>query len=108
MYRMIQIHPDHRCLQNILWREDGVMNALQLQTVTYGLTSSAFLATRCLIELVRRYKNQFPLASTAIINNSYVDDIQTGSDTISGLFQLKQELISIMKLANFTLHKWVL
>ncbi|KAG7295220.1 hypothetical protein JYU34_022191 [Plutella xylostella] len=107
MYRQIQIHPDLRCLQNILWREGGIMNVLQLQTVTYGLTSSAFLATRCLIELARLYKNDYPLASAAIINNSYVDDIQTGCDTIDQASQLKKELISIMKHANFNLHKWV-
>lgn len=107
MYRMIQAHPDYRRLQNILWRENGVMNILKLQTITYGWSSSSFLATRCLIKLARWYKTEYPLASAAIINSSYVDDIQTGYDTLQGAMQLKNELISITKLANFKLHKWV-
>lgn len=107
MYRMIQVHPDHRRLQNILWRENGVVNVLQLQTLTYGLTSSAYLATRCLIELANRYKSKYPLASAAIVNSSYVDDIQTGCNTFDEAIRLKNELISLMQLAGFELHKWV-
>lgn len=107
MYRMITIHPDYRCLQNILWREKGVMHVLQLQTVTYGLTSSAYLATKCLISLAMQYKDRYPLASAAIINNSYIDDIQAGCNTIEQVRQLKNELISLLNHANFRLHKWV-
>lgn len=107
MYRMVLMHPEHRRLQNILWREDGMLQCLQLQTVTYGLKSSAYLATRCLVELAKQHQAEFPLASEAILNNSYVDDIQGGSDTLQGAIKLKNELISLMRLGGFDLHKWV-
>lgn len=107
MYRMISMHPEHRRLQNILWRADGTLQCLQLQTITYGLKSSAYLATKCLVELAKKYKAQYPLASEAIIKNSYVDDVQGGSDTLQGALQLKSELVSLMGKGSFQLHKWI-
>lgn len=102
---MIQIHPDHKCLQNILWHENGIISVLQLQTVTYDLTSSAYLATKCLIELAKQYKDKYPLASAAVIDSSYIDDIETGSNTIEEAMQLKNELTALLSHASFKLHK---
>lgn len=57
MYRAIQIDYPYRHLQNILWKNDNNKTIiLELQTVTYGLKSSSFLATRCLQELATSMK----------------------------------------------------
>ncbi|KAF2887690.1 hypothetical protein ILUMI_18483 [Ignelater luminosus] len=106
-YRMILIHPDHRPLQNILWHENSnsSIQCLQLQTVTYGLKSSPFLATRCLVDLAHAEESNFPLASRALLNNKYVNDILSGGDTIEEVNQLKAELINVLKLRSFELHK---
>jgi hypothetical protein len=77
-----------------------------LQTVSYGLKSSAFLATRCLIELADRYKDDYPLASFVLKNTSYVDDIQCGSNNLVELAETKRQLIELMDKASFSLHKW--
>uniref|UniRef100_A0A6P7GQL1 Uncharacterized protein LOC114345585 n=1 Tax=Diabrotica virgifera virgifera TaxID=50390 RepID=A0A6P7GQL1_DIAVI len=107
MYRMVLVHPDHCQLQNILWREkNGSLQCIQIQTVTYGLRSSSFLATRCLVELARTEGKRYPLASKALLNNTYVDDILCGCDTIEETVKLKNELISLLKLRSFELHKW--
>lgn len=68
MFRGIDLTPSHRPLQNILWRPapNADIQCLQLQTVTYGLRSSSFLATRCLLELVKRHGEGFPLAADAL------------------------------------------
>ncbi|KAF2887488.1 hypothetical protein ILUMI_18685, partial [Ignelater luminosus] len=42
---------------------------LQLQTVTYRLKSSSFLATRCLVDLTHAEESNFPLASRVLLNN---------------------------------------
>ncbi|KAJ8967930.1 hypothetical protein NQ314_002571 [Rhamnusium bicolor] len=106
MYR--QVHPEYKCLQNILWRErpDQPISCLQLQTITYGLKSSPFLATRCLVELAHTEEKEFPLASKALLHNTYVDDIICGGDSINEVIQLKNELIAILKKGSFQLHKW--
>ncbi|XP_044751146.1 uncharacterized protein LOC123311316 [Coccinella septempunctata] len=107
MYRMILLHPDHRKLQNILWRDaSGNIVCLQLQTVTYGIKSSSFLATRCLSELALTEGKNFPLAVRALLQNTYVDDILSGTDTLDELIDLKNQLITLLKKRSFELHKW--
>ncbi|KAJ8972337.1 hypothetical protein NQ314_000213 [Rhamnusium bicolor] len=108
MYRQVLVHPEYKCLQNILWRErpDQPISCLQLQTITYGLKSSPFLATRCLVELAHTEEKEFPLASKALLHNTYVDDIICGGDSINEVIQLKNELIAILKKGSFELHKW--
>ncbi|XP_049875316.1 uncharacterized protein LOC126373281 isoform X1 [Pectinophora gossypiella] len=108
MFRCIQLNPSQRSLQNILWRESPEKDILciQLSTVTYGLKSSSYLATRCLIELATRYKDQFPLASAILINNTYVDDVLVTSKTECELLQMKAELVGLLELGSFYLHKW--
>lgn len=108
MFRMIMLHPNHKPLQNILWRENSgtPIQCLQLQTVTYGLKSSPFLATRCLVELAHNEGYKFPLAAKALLNNTYVDDILSGGNTIEETEQLKNELIDMLRLGSFELHKW--
>lgn len=53
MYRQITICPEDRRFQRILWRNspDQPLRIFELNTVTYGISSAPFLATRTLIEL---------------------------------------------------------
>ncbi|RVE45814.1 hypothetical protein evm_009564 [Chilo suppressalis] len=59
MFRQIEINPSQRHLQNILWKSiaNAPIKCFQLQTVTYGLKSSSFLATRYLHELAERFED---------------------------------------------------
>lgn len=108
MYRGILVQEEFCCLQNILWRNSthDPVACLQLQTVTYGVKSSAFLATRCLLELAQLYNEKYPLAAAVLKHFTYVDDIQCGSNDLSELEATKLELIAIMQEASFSLHKW--
>lgn len=108
MFRGIYVNKDYTCLQNILWRDspEQSINCLQLQTVTYGLKSSTYLATRCLLELADRYGDRFPLAARVLRSNTYVDDVICGADSTQDLQVLKTQLINLLKLGSFNLHKW--
>ncbi|XP_047515275.1 uncharacterized protein LOC125056291 isoform X1 [Pieris napi] len=108
MFRCIRLDPSQRSLQNILWREspDEDIKCIQLSTVTYGLKSSSYLATRCLIELANRYKEQFPLASSILINNTYVDDVLVNNNNKQVLLKMQTELVELLALGGFQLHKW--
>lgn len=46
MYRQVLIHEEDRRYQRILWREDGRIKTYQLNTLTFGVSSSPFLAIR--------------------------------------------------------------
>ncbi|XP_049871346.1 uncharacterized protein LOC126370517 isoform X2 [Pectinophora gossypiella] len=108
MFRQVKLNKAHCQLQNILWRDSPQegLKCIQLQTVTYGLKSSTFLATRCLVELAHRYKDLYPLGASILINNTYIDDANVGSNDIDSLIEMKKQLIELLKLGGFTLHKW--
>ncbi|XP_025836105.1 uncharacterized protein LOC112906362 [Agrilus planipennis] len=108
MYRQIKVEPSQTFLQNILWR-DGPNQSLQcieLQTVTYGTKAAPFLATRVLSELGNKNLDNFPLAANTILNQCYVDDILSGAMDLDTLFDLRNQLIKLLGLGNFKLHKW--
>lgn len=109
MYRQVQINVKHRHLQNILWRDNpnDDIKWIQLKTVTYGTNCAPFLATRCLVQLGLEGALDYPLASRAILEQCYVDDILSGSDSLEGLKKLHSELIQLLQTAGFQLHKWV-
>ncbi|CAK1595276.1 unnamed protein product [Parnassius mnemosyne] len=109
MFRNINIHPKHRSLQNILWRDspDESVKCIQLNTVTYGLKSSSYLATRCLKMLAEQHHNEYPIAASILNNSTYVDDILYSEKTLVGLSAAKEQLCSLLSLGSFQLHKWV-
>lgn len=68
MYRQILIAPEHRRFQLIRWRfsPDTAIQSYQLNTVTYGISSSPYLAIRCLLQLPEEGKKEYPLVCDAI------------------------------------------
>ncbi|XP_055590249.1 uncharacterized protein LOC129742374 [Uranotaenia lowii] len=84
MFRQINIAEADRPLQSILWRSSPNENicVYELRTVTYGTKPAPFLATRTLQQLATDGMGEFPLAACAVLNDTYMDDVITGSDTI--------------------------
>ncbi|KAI5727702.1 hypothetical protein M8J77_005854 [Diaphorina citri] len=108
MYRQILLHPDDRKFQHIFWRnpDTNEVAEYELTTVTYGISPSAYQAQRVLQQLVHDEGESFPLASRAILNETYIDDIVSGAATQEEALQLQQELISLLKRGCFELRKW--
>lgn len=108
MYRQILVSDSHRPFQLIRWRfaESDPIQTYQLNTVTYGVTSSPYLAIRCLLKLAQDHQDQFPLASRAIRFGLYVDDFAVGASSIDDALELRNQLINLLKLGQFELRKW--
>lgn len=108
MFRQILVNPSQTFLLNILWREspNEPIQCIELQTVTFGTNCAPYLATRVLYEIAQNNKTNYPLASQAILHQCYVDDILAGTDELSELENLYDELNSILNAHGFTLHKW--
>lgn len=108
MYRQIKIERSQQDLQRIVWRKDASepIKHYRLTTVTYGTASAPFLATRALRQIGEENREKFPSTSAAIIEDFYVDDAQTGEDTIEKALQRKKELIQLLEPAGFHLRKW--
>lgn len=108
MYRFIQIRPEDRDFQRILWRyspKDPVQD-YRLCTVTFGVASAPFLALRTLRQLAIDEADSFPLASQVLVNDVFVDDVVSGSNTLDEAIAIQRELIAICKAGSFELRKW--
>lgn len=108
MFRAIQMNEKYRSLQNILWRDSPNKNieCIQLNTVTYGLKSSTYLATRCLAELADRHSEDLPIAAFILNNQTYVDDVLATAPTVEALLEAKSQLCKLLNEGGFQLHKW--
>jgi hypothetical protein len=108
MFRQILIRKSDRQHQHIYFREEETnqVREFELNTVTYGLTCSPYLAQRTLLQLVQDEGNAFPLASKAICEATYVDDIVTGANSISEANTLISELNQLLRKGGFELRKW--
>ncbi|XP_049877966.1 uncharacterized protein LOC126375152 isoform X1 [Pectinophora gossypiella] len=108
MFRNININPAHKPLQNILWRNNlhEEIRCICLDTVTYGLKSSSYLATRCLLELANRFEHELPLASFVIRNCTYIDDVLYSNSNLDILIETKRQLCAMLKYGSLEAHKW--
>ncbi|XP_018371762.1 PREDICTED: uncharacterized protein LOC108766766 [Trachymyrmex cornetzi] len=108
MFRQIKINKRDRALQRILWRDDprDTILKFELTTVTYGTASAPYLAQRCLKQLALDNSQTYPGAAATIQNDFYMDDLITGSDSVSHLQQLKQEVVKILATVELELRKW--
>ena len=108
MYRQILVDPIHRDLQRIMWKrpKDAEIKCFRLNTVTYGTACAPFLATRVLKQLALDEAETYPAASRAILHNTYVDDVLSGSDDLHAAINTQKELQDMLSTAGMHLHKW--
>ncbi|XP_071579677.1 uncharacterized protein [Temnothorax nylanderi] len=108
MYRQILIDPRDRDYQRIVWYDTTLNNVqdFQLLTVTYGTAAAPFLALRVLKQLVIDEGTKFPLASSILNSDIYVDDVLFGAEDIHLLRHMREQLCSLLSLGGFTLRKW--
>jgi len=81
MFRQICVNEKHRNYQKIVWREDpsDPIKHFQLCTVTYGTSCAPFLAVRVLEQLAVDHQDEYPNASTTLLEDFYDDDVLTGT-----------------------------
>lgn len=108
MFRMIKMAPEDQHFQHVLWRPHPTdsVKEFALTTVVYGLKSSPYHAQRVLHQLVEDDGQNFLLASHALLNHRYVDDIITGAQDVPTAKQLVRELVTLLAGAGFELGKW--
>lgn len=109
MYRQINVHPNDRSFQRIVWRDssDKVIENYELNTVTYGLSCAPFLAIRCLHHLADQHSTIQPSGSVVLKKDTYVDDILSGAETIEEVKTLINQTNSILTAGGFHARKWI-
>ncbi|XP_029671985.1 uncharacterized protein LOC115240772 [Formica exsecta] len=108
MYRQIDVHPQDRDLQRIVWREgkDMDIKEFQLNTVTYGLACAPYLAIRTLRQLADDEASRWPLGADVLRRDVYMDDVLTGAPTVAETEEIQQQLTQICRAGGFPLKKW--
>ncbi|XP_029054124.2 uncharacterized protein LOC114881485 [Osmia bicornis bicornis] len=82
MYRQFIVRPEDWKYQRIVWRDsDGELKTYELNT--FGLSAAPYLAIRCLSQLAEDEGHRFPIAAQILTRDFYVDDLLTGTSTIT-------------------------
>ena len=106
MYRQFLVRENDRKYQKIFWYEKEELKEYELNTVTFGMASSTYLAVKCLLQLVKDEGNKFPLASKAIKNNMYVDNLLSGADNLKDAQTLCNEINLLLKKGQLNMRQW--
>lgn len=107
MFREIQLAPGDRDLHRYLaFNEEGQVVDMRMKRLTFGVTSSPFLATQTLRQNATDNKHQFPEAAEIVFQDFYVDDCLTGADTVEEAVHLSQQLCQLTAKGSMTLRKW--
>ncbi|XP_066600991.1 uncharacterized protein [Prorops nasuta] len=106
MYRQVWVHPEDRRFQRILWRQNGEIKSFELNTLTFGVASSPFLAIRTLHQLANDEAHLFPRAANIVKSHMYVDDLLTGANSIKEAIEIRDEIMAILKLGRFNIRQW--
>lgn len=106
MYRQILLHEDDRIYQRILWRQNDKIKTFQLNTLTFGVSSSPYLAIRTVQRLADDERDAFPIAARILKTHLYVDDLLTGTNTISEARVLRDDIITLLSRGGFNIQQW--
>ena len=79
--------------------EDGQTEDWRMKRLTFGVTSSPFLATQL-------YKDEFPEASDIILHHLHVDDCIAGAATEEDAICIWRQLNDLLQHPCMTLRKW--
>ena len=89
MFRMIELHPSIRDLHRFLWKaESGSIVDCRMTRLTFGVTSSPFIAAQTLRRIATDNAKLYPQAAEVVLKNFYVDDRLTGAESIEEASEL--------------------
>ncbi|XP_070851469.1 uncharacterized protein [Drosophila suzukii] len=107
MYRCIDMHEEDAQYQRIFWRDEkGLIKEYFLTTVTFGTASAPFTAIRVIHQIAAGERERYPLAEQVLKKEIYVDDVQTGHETIDGALKIRNDVIAALQSAGMELKKW--
>ena len=104
MYRQILVHQDDRKFQKTFWYHQGKIKTFQLNTVTFGMACAPFLAIRTLHQLTRDEAKNFPDASKLLLRDFYVDDFNSGANSIEEILNIRDEMIELLSRGGFVIR----
>lgn len=107
MFKQIWIEPSQRDYQRIVWRfvDTEPISDYRLNSVTFGVTPSPYLAIRCLMQLAEEGRYSHPLAARVLSSSLYVDDVVASVGSVEEARELRDQLRGLLHSAGFELRK---
>lgn len=106
-YRRFDMHPDDAQYKRIWWYdENGEPKLYFLTTVTFGTSSAPCTAILTIHQIAEDEKSNFPLAYHVLKHEIYVDDVQSGKNTVKETLVLRDQVIGALDSAGMKLRKW--
>ena len=108
MYRAIELSPSDRDLHRFLWRPnpDVPVQIYRMKRVTFGISSSPYLAIRTLQQTAKDHGQEYPIVQSHVSDSFYVDDFLGGASTSSEATNLLHDMREVLLKGNFNLCKW--
>ena len=108
MFREIKLSEQDKDLHRFVWRKNPSesLKDYRMNRVTFGISSSPFLAIRTLHQVATDHGENYPEASHHILSSFYVDDFLGGADSPEAALRLFQDIRCILERGNFQLRKW--
>lgn len=108
-FLQIRIDEQDRDAQRTLWYNnltDMHIVEYRFTRVIFGAAPSPYILGATLQKHVKQFQTEYPETTKALLEDTYVDDVQSGGDSVGELEKFKEEATTIMKKGGFTLHKW--
>ncbi|XP_078384164.1 uncharacterized protein LOC144666642 [Oculina patagonica] len=101
---------DRDCLR-FLWmddldKEEPMVVVYRFCRVVFGVSSSPFLLSATLRHHLKSYENEDAEFVRKVLEEFYVDDFNSGADSVEEAFTLYQKIKSRLEEASFRLRKW--
>ena len=108
MYRAVELPTTDRNLHRFVWRDDpgDILKDYRMTRVTFGVSSSAFIAKICVKRNASDFAHKYPIASKIVNDSFYVDDCLTGADSVEEAVETHKQLQGLFSEAEFLLRKW--
>ena len=106
MFWQILVQEEDHHLQAIVWRggETEKNETFFLTTVTFGLASSSYLASRMLRQLAQDERASFPLGSSVIDREVYAGDVLSGDFTLDDVKTKQKRISDLLRSSCFKLR----
>ena len=108
-FLQIRLHNQDRDAQRVLWYHNlrnRKVTEYRFTRVIFGATSSPYILGATLQKHVRNYEADYPVTVRSLLEDTYVDDIQCGGDTVEEAAIFKEESTKVLSEGRFFLHKW--
>ena len=98
MFREIALYRNEYDFHRFVLREgNGVLSDFRMTRLTFGVTSSPFLATQVLRQLPEDHRKDHPLAADVINFDFDVDDCLIGADSLEAAISLREDFCNEAK-----------